>query len=236
MGRSGPRGPPGPHLRGGSIPGASRRGRPCHARRPCRVLLAHERDDRDRRGDAIARASARRHRRRDEGPRREDVPPRGSGGAALGRDRRGRAAPVRHHEDRGRRRLGAGDPRQRCRGRQRRHGCRLHHEALVEQYRGNLGGAFDHNYSWWDPTGICGDEPCDNAQHGTHTMGTMVGGDGPGPFTPDIGVAPGARWIAAKGCEDLFCSESSLLSSGSSSWRPRTWTATTPTRRSGRTS
>jgi subtilisin family serine protease len=88
------------------------------------------------------------------------------------------------------------------------------HEALVEQYRGNVGGTFDHDYSWWDPTGICGDAPCDNAQHGTHTMGTMVGGDGPGPFTPDIGVAPGASWIAAKGCEDEFCTESSLLSSG----------------------
>ena len=88
------------------------------------------------------------------------------------------------------------------------------HEALVEQYRGNLGGIFDHNYSWWDPTGICGDVPCDNAQHGTHTMGTMVGGDGPGPFTPDIGVAPGARWIAAKGCESFDCSETALLSSG----------------------
>ncbi len=88
------------------------------------------------------------------------------------------------------------------------------HEALVEQYRGNNGGIFDHNYSWWDPTGICGDVPCDNAQHGTHTMGTMVGGDGPGPFTPDIGVAPGASWIAAKGCESFDCSETSLLSSG----------------------
>ena len=88
------------------------------------------------------------------------------------------------------------------------------HEALVGQYRGNLGGTFDHDYSWWDPTGICGEVPCDNAQHGTHTMGTMVGGDGPGPFTPDIGVAPGASWIAAKGCEDVFCTESSLLSSG----------------------
>ena len=45
-------------------------------------------------------------------------------------------------------------------------------------------------------------------------MGTIVGGDGPGPFTPDIGVAPGAEWIAAKGCEDVDCSEDSLLSSG----------------------
>ena len=89
------------------------------------------------------------------------------------------------------------------------------HPALVEQYRGNLGsGVFDHNYNWWDPTGICGSEPCDNAGHGTHTMGTMVGGDGPGPFTPDVGVAPGARWLAAKGCEDFGCSEEALLSSG----------------------
>ena len=89
------------------------------------------------------------------------------------------------------------------------------HPALVNQYRGNNGdGTFDHNYNWWDPTGICGDEPCDNAGHGTHTMGTMVGGDGPGPFTPDVGVAPGARWIAAKGCEDFDCSEQSLLSAG----------------------
>lgn len=88
------------------------------------------------------------------------------------------------------------------------------HEALIEQYRGNLGGTFDHDYNWWDPTGICGDEPCDNAGHGTHTMGTMVGGDGPGAFTPDVGVAPGAEWIAAKGCEDFGCSEEALLSSG----------------------
>ena len=89
------------------------------------------------------------------------------------------------------------------------------HPALINQYRGSDGaGSFDHDYNWWDPTGICGGEPCDNAGHGTHTMGTMVGGDGPGPFVPDIGVAPGARWIAAKGCEDFGCSEEALLSSG----------------------
>ncbi len=89
------------------------------------------------------------------------------------------------------------------------------HEALTNQYRGNLGGGdFSHDYNWWDPTGICGDTPCDNDGHGSHTMGTMVGGDGPGPFAPDIGVAPGAQWIAAKGCEDFGCSESALLSAG----------------------
>src|SRR3712207_2547065 len=56
--------------------------------------------------------------------------------------------------------------------------------------------------------------PCDNAQHGTHTMGTIAGGDGEGPYAPDTGVAPGATWIAAKGCEDLGCSEQALLGSG----------------------
>jgi subtilisin family serine protease len=89
------------------------------------------------------------------------------------------------------------------------------HPALASQYRGNLGdGSFIHDYNFFDPTGICGDVPCDNDGHGTHVMGTMVGGDGPGPFEPDIGVAPGATWIAAKGCEDFGCSESALLASG----------------------
>ena len=93
-------------------------------------------------------------------------------------------------------------------------GVEYTHEALVDHYRGNLGGGtFEHNYNWWDPTGICGGSPCDNAGHGTHTMGTIVGGDLDGPL-PDIGVAPGAKWIAAKGCEDFGCSEGSLLSSG----------------------
>ena len=94
-------------------------------------------------------------------------------------------------------------------------GVEYTHPALVGSYRGNNGdGTFTHDYNWWDPTGICGGEPCDNVGHGTHTMGTIAGGDGPGPFTPDTGVAPGARWIAAKGCEDLGCSETALLSSG----------------------
>jgi subtilisin family serine protease len=95
-------------------------------------------------------------------------------------------------------------------------GVELTHPALVDQYRGNLGdGGFDHDYNWWDPSGSCPDpEPCDDTSHGTHTMGTMAGGDGPGPFSPDIGVAPGARWIAAKGCGFAGCSEEALLSSG----------------------
>jgi subtilisin family serine protease len=94
-------------------------------------------------------------------------------------------------------------------------GVMYNHPALVGKYRGNLGnGQFDHNYNWFDPAHICGNPsvaPCDNNNHGTHTMGTMVGDDGAGN---QIGVAPGARWIAAKGCETNGCSETSLLASG----------------------
>ena len=94
-------------------------------------------------------------------------------------------------------------------------GVQFDHPALVRQYRGNLGsGQFDHNYNWFDPTGICPNSaPCDNQGHGTHTMGTMVGDDGdPGPN--QIGVAPHARWIAAKGCEFNTCTDASLLAAG----------------------
>ncbi|NYV74678.1 carboxypeptidase regulatory-like domain-containing protein, partial [Streptomyces sp. UH6] len=91
-------------------------------------------------------------------------------------------------------------------------GVRLDHEALAGNYRGNRGdGTFSHDYNWFDPAGICGatSGPCDNQGHGTHTMGTMAGG---GPHR--IGVAPGATWIAAKGCEGGSCTSESLLSSG----------------------
>jgi subtilisin family serine protease len=96
-------------------------------------------------------------------------------------------------------------------------GVRYTHTALVDHYRGNLGGgSFDHNYNWWDPSHVCGNPslaPCDNNEHGTHTMGTMTGGDGLGPFTNDVGVAPGAKWVAAKGCESNSCSDTALISS-----------------------
>jgi len=40
--------------------------------------------------------------------------------------------------------------------------------------------------------------PYDDFGHGTHTFGSLCGGDGLGPFSEDIGVAPGAKIIAAK--------------------------------------
>lgn len=76
-------------------------------------------------------------------------------------------------------------------------GVQFNHPALVNQYRGNLGGgSFDHNYNWFDPTGASA-FPTDGNGHGTHTMGTEVGSDG---ATNQVGVAPGARWISAFGC------------------------------------
>jgi subtilisin family serine protease len=91
-------------------------------------------------------------------------------------------------------------------------GVRYTHEALRGQYRGNNGdGSYSHDYHWWDPRhGLA--EPADNNGHGTHLLGIGVGGDGFGPLANDIGVAPGARWIAAKGCESASCSQFSLLS------------------------
>jgi subtilisin family serine protease len=95
-------------------------------------------------------------------------------------------------------------------------GVQYEHPALVRQYRGNQGGGvFDHNYNWIDPSHICGSPsfaPCDNNGHGTHTMGTMVGEDA--SQTNQIGVAPAARWIAAKGCEYYYCSDFALIATG----------------------
>ncbi|MFC5825939.1 S8 family serine peptidase [Nonomuraea insulae] len=82
------------------------------------------------------------------------------------------------------------------------------HPALAGSYRGNNGdGTYTHDYNWYDPAKICAQAaPCDNFGHGTHTMGTMAGADG-------IGVAPGARWIAAKGCKDFQCGDLTLAQS-----------------------
>ena len=67
-----------------------------------------------------------------------------------------------------------------------------------------------HDHNWYDPAQVCGNPstaPCDNNGHGSHTVGTMVGDDHLGN---EIGVAPGAKWIAAKGCENTLCSDLSL--------------------------
>ncbi|MFB7355360.1 S8 family serine peptidase [Streptomyces gardneri] len=87
-------------------------------------------------------------------------------------------------------------------------GVQGNHPALKTNYRGWNGTSTDDDYNFFDATGQCsGTSPCDDNGHGTHTMGTMAGNGG-------IGVAPGARWIAAKGCEARSCSDSSLLAAG----------------------
>jgi subtilisin family serine protease len=65
------------------------------------------------------------------------------------------------------------------------------HPALINQYRG---GAGDHDYHWYDVFGEY-TQPTDPNGHGTHTTGTMVGDDG---GTNQVGMAPGAEWIACK--------------------------------------
>ncbi|MGP4102816.1 S8 family serine peptidase [Nonomuraea sp. KM90] len=94
-------------------------------------------------------------------------------------------------------------------------GAQFDHPELAASYRGrNPDGSYTHDYNWFDPARVCPTAaPCDNNGHGTHTMGTMVGANG-------IGVAPGARWIAAKGCEVNTCTDASLLAAGQWMVRP----------------
>ena len=89
-------------------------------------------------------------------------------------------------------------------------GVRYTHETLINQYRGNLGdGVFDHNYNWWDPVlGGSQSVPNDFHGHGSHTMGTILGDDGKGN---QIGVAPGASWMA---CQAFEGGDSELLECG----------------------
>ncbi|MFE7574187.1 S8 family serine peptidase [Streptomyces sp. NPDC057521] len=88
-------------------------------------------------------------------------------------------------------------------------GVQYDHPDLVANYRGNNGdGTFSHDYNFFDASGQCpATAPCDNNGHGTHTMGTMVAKNG-------LGVAPNAKWIAAKGCASDVCYDDELLEAG----------------------
>ncbi len=91
-------------------------------------------------------------------------------------------------------------------------GYRWTHTQLRGKYRGWDGENADHNYNWHDaihdsvgnPCGNDSPEPCDDNNHGSHTMGTMVGGDGPGPDPNDIGMAYGAKWIGCRNMDQGF--------------------------------
>ena len=68
------------------------------------------------------------------------------------------------------------------------------HPALQSKYRGWNGTSASHDFNWFDAIQDLA-EPLDDNNHGTHTTGTMVGDDGAGN---QIGVAPGAKWIACR--------------------------------------
>gem|GEM_PF-1186904 len=56
------------------------------------------------------------------------------------------------------------------------------------------------NFSGFFFDGVNGrTNPYDDHGHGTHVSGTLAGGDGPGPFTEDIGIAYNAQIVSAKG-------------------------------------
>lgn len=74
-------------------------------------------------------------------------------------------------------------------------GVQWDHPALVNQYRPQIAGTSSrHDYNWYN--GGEDDAPTDYGSHGTHTMGTIIGDDG---GSNQIGVAPGAQWIACPG-------------------------------------
>ncbi len=102
------------------------------------------------------------------------------------------------------------------------------HPALAAGYRGAAGaqgGPVEHERNWFDPYGVC-DQPCDPQGHGTHVASIAVGravtpttpaAPGGAPWAggstavPAVGVAPGASWMAARGCTGAVCDLDELL-------------------------
>ena len=103
------------------------------------------------------------------------------------------------------------------------------HPAIQGKYRGWTGdeATSQHHYNWHDaihdfsplnndtlgnpgnnPCGLNATVPCDDSNHGTHTMGTMTGDDGLGN---QIGVAPAANWIACRNMERGWGKPSSYI-------------------------
>ncbi len=107
-------------------------------------------------------------------------------------------------------------------------GVEWEHPAIKEHYRGWDGETADHNYNWHDaiheinplhndsipndpnnnPCGLNVPFPCDDHNHGTHTVGTMVGDDG---GDNKIGVAPDAKWIACRNMERGYGTPSTYI-------------------------
>lgn len=87
-------------------------------------------------------------------------------------------------------------------------GVAWQHPALKGKYRGydDTTGEVNHDFNWFDATR--GEkEPYDDHGHGTHVTGTILGSDG----TNQVGVAPGANWIAVKAFTQDGATEVDLL-------------------------
>jgi serine protease AprX len=74
-------------------------------------------------------------------------------------------------------------------------GVQWDHPSLKSHYRGWNGSTVNHSYNWHDATSAHSPTPVDPQFHGTFTMSEMVGDDGMGN---QVGVAPGAKWIACR--------------------------------------
>ncbi|CAG7718557.1 unnamed protein product [Allacma fusca] len=98
-------------------------------------------------------------------------------------------------------------------------GVRYTHVALKSNFRGTIQG--NNNYAWYAPTGKAA-IPSDSQGHGTHTMGTIAG------TANGIGVAPGATWIACKGCAGSSCSNFDLTECGNWVACPTTTSGASP--------
>ncbi|MFN3091443.1 S8 family serine peptidase [Bacillus pumilus] len=93
-------------------------------------------------------------------------------------------------------------------------GVEWDHPALKEKYRG-----FDpahpndpsHEFNWYDAT-TGSEAPYDDLEHGTHVTGTMVGSEPDGKN--QIGVAPGAKWVAVKAFSEDGGTDADLLDAG----------------------
>ncbi|WP_433334493.1 S8 family serine peptidase [Spirillospora sp. CA-294931] len=100
-------------------------------------------------------------------------------------------------------------------------GAQFDHPALLPHYRGRAAnGTINHDHNWFDALNDCpkvgkpAGVPCDltsaGSGHGSHTIGTTTGDDGAGN---QIGVAPGAKWIAAA-AGGLFLLQEGVLKAG----------------------
>ncbi len=93
-------------------------------------------------------------------------------------------------------------------------GVQWDHPALKPAYRGYISATdtISHTYNWLDaidganrPARCVSDAavPCDDGDHGTHTVGTMLGDATPLGDTI-LGMAPAAQWIACRNMDNGF--------------------------------